>query len=357
VSKRFIKNLVLSSLSLFCALLQFSCGKPSGIDAGKILLKELAMADSLRAERIIDNNWTAFDILGESFRKNPDEKEYLGLFSTFCTAASANPETINQSDIRTKLEYFGNMLITTPEGGVLVVGGLEHYRMARYSQEVLGKGRSVAVVEPRLFRSEKYNRYMKKRYDLALPDSVRDFIEKNPGGVRIYDAVIEWLAISSGRDVYIGMDYPPIPGKRGCLLGPGRLYSDSLDEGACGRLFLELLGREYSFTEADRGWDRLSESTDAIVQSYSDGLLFLAARWLENSDTASAESLAQIAIERLPRSWQSVELFFFFNKEMPEEVARGYIEPLQNYIRKYPTNLRARQSLEKLLSTSRNGDQ
>ena len=341
-------------LFVLALLLSAACAPRPSIERAKILLDEIASAESPSDERVLANNWEAFDVLGAALREDPDSAECYGAFSTFLLATSdLDMALFTDPAIKTMIEYAGNLLVSVPPRGILLVADYEGYYLARYSQAIEGRGRDVAVVLIDLLRFGKYRRELTSRYGIFIPKDVAKKLSSDSNRKLLTDDSVNWFISSSGRPIYLDMSFPAYGGKPSYLLGPGRLYGEKISEDEYKRLVLGLYSDLYSFEEANKNWEKLPERVNSMVQTFSDGLPYTIAHWLSQGDTTAAESLATVAVERLPHRWRAIEIFLKLHPELPEKEKAKLIGRVAEYVRAYPNDRSAAKALDKMQSANK----
>ncbi|HHS50273.1 MAG TPA: hypothetical protein ENN07_04075 [candidate division Zixibacteria bacterium] len=345
--KKYISFFIIS----ICALV-FSCAPRPSFDAVKVLFDELARSE----EHFFGNNWKAFDALECAFDRDPDERRAFGLFSTFYFATTEQSfDEVSHIDIRAMVEYMGNLLESTPEGGIIIVGGRDNYRLARFASATKPSFRSVAVINIDFIPDVRYRRHISRKHGIEIPDEVAQRIIGDVHPKLLWDIMLDWFVSSSGRDVYLGMDLPAMGGRKSYFVGQGRLYTESLTDEEHKELVLRLFSEGYSYEHCNSGWGKFSEKANSMVQTYGEGLVYTAGGWFTEGDTASAESLAIVAFERLPHHWQPVNLRFVMESDPSPELLDTLIARLDTFTAKFPRNRQAVALLNRLRERRESG--
>ena len=336
---------------LLCAvaiLMSMACAPNNSYEVAGLLFEEIATSESPFEHRVLADNWRVFDVIGATFRENPDTVRCYNLFSTFLISISdPDGEDLKNSAIRTTIEYSGNLLTTVPTGGIIIVGGIENYYYAKYARAIHGRGEDIAIVSIDLLRFGEYRRYLDSRHGITIPKKLLERIGKKPGQKLFIEVMLNWFIASSDRPVYLDMSFPPSGAKNSVLLGPGRLYIDGMtDEEYKSRVF-DLYSKDYRFDEVNKFWDRLPVELNTKVQTYGDVLPYIVSRWFP-SDTAAAESLTIVALERLPHHWQPVKIYLVLNPELSEQKRIDFSKRVIDYNKKYPGNRNVSELIDKL---------
>ncbi|MCK5833926.1 hypothetical protein KAH81_09705 [bacterium] len=324
------------------AILILSCSPKPSFEVAKTLFEEIVEADSTHAEKVICNNWVAFDVLGKAFEKDSRPSEYYGLFTTFFMASTNRSlSEANNINISVALEYMGNLIASTRPGGIVVVSGDENYYLARFIQEIDKRGTDIAVINLDYLGNREYQKYIKKHHGIILSRELIERISKTHHKKLLHEIAVKWLIEESGRSVFLGMEFPILPFSESYLVGPGRLYSSELTPKTHKEFLLSLFAEGYSFKQANKNWDKLSSWTQSMIRTYSDGLNHTAISWFEMGDTVSAESLSVIAFERLEYDWQPVKLYFVLHGNLGMEELNMLIMRVERYLSVYPDDRRA----------------
>ncbi len=339
-------------LILILTIFVNNCSQESSYIIPETLFSEIVNADDPMDSRVLENNWLAFDELGEAYKNKGDLLKARAVFTTFFTQNfNLDENEFGTSQYDVLIEFGANLLKATPDGGILIVYFDEVYYLALFANKVLGIRPETPVVWAKATPTEKYREYLNTQYNIIIPPIKNAFEEPSK---REYEETIqdncEWMVESLGKPIYFSPSAPysirPFSGN--VSLGPGVLYNiDKTDK--------ERLETEIELIKEVLVLDAVSDTTipypdmvKSLIQWYIDPPLVHAKQELMQGDTASYLKTMDVLIEKFPSMWKPASVYLITHKDIPEEQKSKLLRRIERYLELNPEDRRAKRAFDQV---------